>query len=188
MSEEKIESVQTDDSKVEASSFAQTVDHPTEPQDGENSSGMHGSVPPEIMGGWNWGGCLLGWIWGIGHSVWIALLGLIVPWPIMEVILGIKGNEWAWQNRRFESVEHFKEVQRKWTIWGIIIIVIGSFVIVGIMVAAVLVSMSGARDKAREASKEQQKTNDQIKENQSKYDDNWSDFLNNTENSSINEL
>lgn len=129
MAEEKSTSVQAEEPKHEESVFAHAVDHPTEPSDGENSSGMHGSVPAEIMGGWNWGAFLLGWIWGIGHSVWIALLAFIVPWPIMEIILGVKGNEWAWQNRRFESVEHFKEVQRKWTIWGVIIYIISLFVI-----------------------------------------------------------
>lgn len=171
--------------KHEESVFTHAVEHPTEPADGENSSGMHGSVPPEIQGGWNWGGCLLGWIWGIGHSVWIALLGLIVPWPIMEIILGIKGNEWAWQNRRFESVEHFREVQRKWTIWGIIIFIVVSFLIAGIMAAAV---MSGAREKARDAAKEQQKVNDQWLKDQESNNDSRNNFLNDTDNSSTNEL
>lgn len=174
--------------KKQDSSFAQAVDHPTEPSDGKNSSGMHGSVPLEIMGGWNWGAFLLGWIWGIGHSVWIALLGLIVPWPIMAIILGIKGNEWAWQSRRFESIDHFREVQRKWTIWGVIITVIGSFVIAGIMAAAVLVSLSGAREKAQEAAQKQQDINNRIRNSQNNYNDSFNDLFNNAEDSATNEL
>lgn len=189
MTEEKPKSAQTEEPKHEESVFADTVDHPTKTAEGENSSGMHGSVPPEIQGGWNWGAFLLGWIWGIGHSVWIALLAFIVPWPIMEIILGVKGNEWAWQNRRFESVEHFKEVQRKWAIWGVIIVIIGSFVIAGIMAAAVLVSLSGAREKARDAAKEQRKINDQwLKDQEGKNNDSWNNLLNDTDNSSTNEL
>lgn len=178
----------TEESKPEESVFAHTVDHPTEPADGENSSGMHGSVPPEIVGGWNWGAFFLTWIWSIGNSVWIGLIALIggPVTLIIAIALGIKGNEWAWQNRRFESVEHFKEVQRKWAIWGIIIVVIGSFVIAGIMAAAVMVSLSDAREKAREAVKDQQKTNNQINNFQS--DNAWRDFLNDTENSTTNEL
>lgn len=30
-----------------------------------------------------------------------------------------QGRELAWQNKRWESVEHFNEVQRKWSLWGI---------------------------------------------------------------------
>lgn len=37
---------------------------------------------------------------------------------ILATVFGIKGNEWAWQNRRFESVEHFRKVQHIWMIWG----------------------------------------------------------------------
>jgi saccharopine dehydrogenase-like NADP-dependent oxidoreductase len=36
----------------------------------------------------------------------------------MWVILGIKGSAWAWQNKRWESVEAFKRTQRKWAMWG----------------------------------------------------------------------
>lgn len=37
----------------------------------------------------------------------------------MPFYLGVKGNELAWEHRKFESVEQFKEVQRKWMYWGI---------------------------------------------------------------------
>ncbi|HXG24781.1 MAG TPA: hypothetical protein VNJ09_09520 [Chthonomonadales bacterium] len=99
-----------------------------------NTSGMRSSVPQEIQGGWNWGGCLLGWIWcfAMRLPVWGALsllsnlisifFGLfnLVNFAL-AIVFGIKGNEWAWQNRRFESVEHFRKVQRIWMIWGIVI-------------------------------------------------------------------
>ncbi|EKD22758.1 MAG: hypothetical protein ACD_83C00281G0003 [uncultured bacterium] len=148
MAEEKSKSAKTEEPKHEESVFAHAIDHPAEPADGENSSGMHGSVPPEIMGGWNWGAFLLGWIWGIGHSVWIALLSFIVPWPIMEIILGVKGNEWAWQNRRFESVEHFKEVQRKWAIWGVLLFIISALCIIALFTSLILISLKQHRDVA----------------------------------------
>ena len=73
-------------------------------------------VPPEIQG-WNWGAFLLSWIWGIGNNVMIALLALIIPF--WGIYLGLKGNELAWRNKQWESVEHFKQVQRKWTMWGL---------------------------------------------------------------------
>lgn len=39
----------------------------------------------------------------------------------MLFVLGAKGSRWAWRNGRWDSVEHFKRVQRLWAIWGVII-------------------------------------------------------------------
>ena len=78
-------------------------------------------IPPEIDR-WNWGAFLLNWIWGIGNNTFIALLALI-PFVgfVMMFVLGAKGSRWAWRNGRWDSVEHFKRVQRKWAKWGVII-------------------------------------------------------------------
>lgn len=87
---------------------------------------------PEELKGWNWGAFLLNWIWAIGHNVWIGLIALLGPASlIMAIILGLKGNEWAWQNRQFNSVEEFKTIQKAWTKWGIIVLIIG--VVLGII-------------------------------------------------------
>lgn len=102
----------------------------------ENTSGQGAAaVVPEEIKGWNWGAFFLSAIWSIAHSVWIGLLAL-VPYAgiIMAVILGVKGSEWAWQNRRFESVEQFKTVQKKWAMWGVII-----FALVILLIPAVMV-------------------------------------------------
>ena len=88
--------------------------------------GSLSQIPPEIRG-WNWGGFLLTWIWGIGNNVWISFITLcgIVPyvgWIVsltMSIILGVRGNEWAWQNKRWDSIEHFKKTQRTWMWWGV---------------------------------------------------------------------
>lgn len=92
----------------------------------ENTSGQGKSavVPPEIDR-WSWGAFLLNWIWGLGNRVYIALL-MFVPFVniVMIFVLGAKGSAWAWKNKRWESVEHFKRVQRKWTIAGVIVIVL----------------------------------------------------------------
>jgi hypothetical protein len=78
-------------------------------------------VPAEIDR-WNWGAFLLNWIWGIGNNTFIALLALVpVVGIIMLFVLGAKGSAWAWRNGRWDSVEHFKRVQRLWAIWGAII-------------------------------------------------------------------
>jgi uncharacterized membrane protein YeaQ/YmgE (transglycosylase-associated protein family) len=86
-----------------------------------SGTGSTAVVPPGVAG-WNWGAFLLNWIWSIGNSVWIGLLAL-VPYAglIMAIVLGIKGSEWAWQHRRWESVEQFKATQRVWAIVGLIV-------------------------------------------------------------------
>lgn len=80
------------------------------------------TIPAEIDR-WNWGAFLLTWIWGVGNNTFIALL-TFVPFfgmVIMPFVLGAKGSTWAWRNRRWDSVEHFKRVQRSWAIWGAVI-------------------------------------------------------------------
>ncbi len=108
-----------------------------------NSSGAGAGsfVPPEVKG-WNWGGFLLTWIWGIGNNVWIALISLLgfIPWIgwlinlTMRIILGIKGSEWAWQNKKWDSIDHFKRTQRTWMWWGVGVIVLEVLLAVSIVV------------------------------------------------------
>jgi hypothetical protein len=77
-------------------------------------------IPPEADR-WNWGAFLLNWIWGLGNNTFVALLAL-VPFVgfVMMFVLGAKGSAWAWRNARWESVEHFRRVQRYWAIAGVI--------------------------------------------------------------------
>ncbi|MEI6847479.1 MAG: cytochrome c oxidase assembly factor Coa1 family protein [Chlorobiaceae bacterium] len=84
--------------------------------------GISASIPQEINK-WNWGAFLLTWIWGIGNNTFVALLVFLPP-PvniIMMFVLGAKGNSWTWQNKKWESIERFKTVQRKWVTWGLIV-------------------------------------------------------------------
>jgi hypothetical protein len=88
-------------------------------EDAGNTSGQgKGAVIPPGIRGWNWGAFLLNWIWGMGNGVWIALLTFILG-PVMSIILGIKGNEWAWRNKKWDSVEKFRKTQRAWSGAGI---------------------------------------------------------------------
>ena len=103
----------------------------------ENTSGQGelATVPEEVKG-WNWGAFVLTWIWGICNKVWIALL-VFIPVPIFglvwAIVLGVKGNEWAWRNKKWDNIEHFKSTQGKWNTAGIIVFVV-SIVIVPIVV------------------------------------------------------
>jgi hypothetical protein len=110
-----------------------------------NTSGMgDSSVVPEEVKGFSWGAFLWTWIWAIGNKVWIGLLALLPLGPlplIMAIILGIKGREWAWQKKHWDSVEAFKKTQKAWVKWWFIIMIpLGIiFAILGIVFATILV-------------------------------------------------
>ena len=86
---------------------------------------------PRELDKWSWGAFFLNWIWGLGNGTYIALL-MWVPLVniIMIIILGARGNAWAWKNRPWRDVDHFKRVQKAWALWGLAswVLVIGGFV------------------------------------------------------------
>jgi hypothetical protein len=89
-------------------------------------------VPAEIDR-WNWGAFFLNWIWGVGNNTYIALLTFIpIVGLVMLFVLGAKGSKWAWRNGRWDSVEHFKSVQRKWALWGLVVWIAGALMFAGI--------------------------------------------------------
>lgn len=79
---------------------------------------------PDGIKGWSWGAFILNGIWAIGNRTWVGLLSFIpIVGIIMCVILGIKGREWAWRNKEWKSIEHFNRVQKKWSFWGVLLII-----------------------------------------------------------------
>lgn len=111
--------------------------------DSVNTSGMGKGHPiPGGVKGWSWGAFLLNWIWSIGNRTWIGLLAL-VPYAgfIMAIVLGIKGREWAWRNKRWDSLDHFTRVQRRWSLWALILV--GGSMLLGILAAIVIPLLSG---------------------------------------------
>ena len=86
-----------------------------------SGQGPGAPVPAEIQG-WSWAGFLMNWIWAIAHSAWIGLILCLLTGPVGPIVQGIKGNEWAWQNRRWESIQQFKDTQRVWVIWGLVLV------------------------------------------------------------------
>jgi Tfp pilus assembly major pilin PilA len=92
------------------------------------------SVTPDGIKGWSWGAFFLNWIWAIENRTWIGLLALIPGIGfIMAIILGIKGREWAWKNKKWENIEHFNRVQKKWSFWGVFIVI--SVFVIGTLAA-----------------------------------------------------
>ena len=112
--------------------------------DAENTSGMGTATEyPDGIKGWSWGAFLLNWIWAIGNKTWIGLIALI-PYVgfIMAIVLGFKGREWAWKSKRWDSVEHFQRVQKKWSFWGVLLTVlflglgIGAAILIPLLMSA----------------------------------------------------
>ena len=104
----------------------------------QNNSGQGKGIEiPEEIKGWSWGGFLLNWIWAIGNKTWIGLLALI-PYVgiIMAFMLGIKGRQWAWENKQWESIDHFLRVQKRWSFWGVALTVVPAAI--GIIAAIVI--------------------------------------------------
>ena len=106
--------------------------------------GLPAEIPPELDR-WSWGAFLLHWIWGIGNGVFIALLVFvpILGIVIMPFVLGARGNAWAWRSRRWTSVEHFRRVQRLWTIWGVVVW-LGLVALIAAIVAIAFFSLKGS--------------------------------------------
>jgi len=91
---------------------------------------------------WNWGAFLLTWIWGLGNSTYIALLALLPAVNIvMAFILGIKGGQWAWKNRRWDNVEQFTRVQGLWTAFGFGLLA-GCLIVVAIVIVLLIVTFN----------------------------------------------
>ena len=92
----------------------------------ENTSGQgKASIVPLGIKGWNWGAFFLNFIWAIGNKTWLGLLTLVpVVCYVMPIVLGFKGNEWAWKNKRWKNIDHFKRVQKKWSRWGVSLFIV----------------------------------------------------------------
>ena len=90
-----------------------------------SGQGVAAVVPDEIKK-WSWAAFLMHFIWGIGNKTYIALLTLIpVVGIVMVFILGAKGNEWAWRNKQWSSIEEFKRVQKIWVWVGLGLLIVG---------------------------------------------------------------
>lgn len=106
------------------------------------------SVPEEIQG-WNWGAFFFPGLWCIPNQIWVGLMawtGMLIlslpfilglTWSIMAIVLGVKGNEWAWKSRRWKSLKAFKRHQRLWAIAGFglltIILLVCGFIVLMIL-------------------------------------------------------
>ncbi len=105
--------------------------------------------------GFNWGAFFLSWIWGIGNnSIKAILLGLFFNIPLFTpIILGLKGNKWAWKNKHWNSVEEFRSSQKTWAIVGLLLNFFLVPVYIGLFSVSILASINPIEqtNKARDA-------------------------------------
>ncbi|MBR6163733.1 hypothetical protein IKQ26_07590 [bacterium] len=108
-------------------------------EDNTSGKGKESVVPEVIKKKFNWGACLGTWIWGIGNDSYLTLLIIpaffLGPFSIFFLIglpiwFGIKGNEWAWQNRYFDNIAQFNKYQRNWAKIGVAITVVMTIITV----------------------------------------------------------
>ena len=111
----------------------------------------------------NWGAFCLSWIWGLWNNTHITLIMLLtyfLPWvgTIVSIGLaiwfGIKGNTWAWQNKRWESIEQFHSVQKKWAIAGAICAFIGTVITICAIVLFLFAMQFAMKEEVKIAKKE----------------------------------
>lgn len=73
---------------------------------------------------WNWGAFGLYPIWGFFNGCWwgiLVSLFLGYLFPVPNIVFGIYGTRWAWENRKWNSLQDFMKTQSDWAVWGIIV-------------------------------------------------------------------
>ncbi|MCM1004504.1 MAG: hypothetical protein NC408_09205 [Candidatus Gastranaerophilales bacterium] len=93
-----------------------------------------GKLPYDFRKDFNWGAFFGTWIWGIinksYHTFWIWVLSCTPAGFYYQLLCGLKGNEWAYKNRKWNSDSEFKTSQEKQTI---------AFVVLSLIVVPVLI-------------------------------------------------
>lgn len=109
---------------------------------------------PLVLSKWSWGAFSLSWIWGFFNGCWwmflvkigVFLLSALLWWVPFATILisiidlsiailfGVKGTEWAWNNRSWSSITNFRQTQDTWNKVGLVFFLLG---IIGIFMTII---------------------------------------------------
>ncbi len=119
--------------------------------DGNTHQNINDSITefPEELKKFNWGAFWGSWIWGICNNVKITLwyipvfilvfiitggniLADSIVCMLTTIYIGIKGNELAWKNKKWDNIAHFNRVQKNWAIWCSILGILGLLYNLGI--------------------------------------------------------
>lgn len=117
-----------------------------------NKTNPNKKIIPKEYNDFNWGACILTYIWGIPYKAWITLLAiplLCIELPLklnwvlfaaFQIYCGCKGNEWAYQIDYRKSVQEFNKIQIKWAICATLALIIIPFSMM--MIVAHLINKS----------------------------------------------
>ena len=101
------------------------------------------NYPQDFRKDFNWGAFFGTWIWGLFNKSYIPLWQIILgftPWSFnFALVCGLKGNEWAFNNKKCNDVERFQRSQKKQSI----IIAILAFFIVPILCVVISGAITG---------------------------------------------
>ena len=88
-------------------------------------SGNDPAVLPSLPR-WNWGAFFFGWIWALGHRMYVVAIVSAVPGA--AIVIAVIGNGLAWKYRPFRDLEEFRQVQAAWRHAAFILLAIGAAV------------------------------------------------------------
>ena len=114
-----------------------------------NISKQASVAEPLNLSKWSWGAFTLSWIWGFFNGCWwmflvnlgffllnmfawvVPLVGVFVTIANLSVsiLFGMKGTEWAWNNRKWDSISAFNQTQDIWNKVGLALFVFSWIVI-----------------------------------------------------------
>lgn len=99
------------------------------------------ALPYDYLKEFNWGAYFGTWIWGLLNSsyktLWIIPLSFTPLGFYFGFVCGLKGNEWAFKNKIWQNIEHFKKTQDKETI----IFTVLSLIVVPIVVSFLVITL-----------------------------------------------
>ncbi len=85
-------------------------------------------MPYDFRKEFNWGAFFGTWLWGLYNKSFVPLLYLLVfvlpcePWRFAFLLYcGLKGNEWAYKNKKWDDVSEFNKSQENQAVFWIII-------------------------------------------------------------------
>lgn len=126
-----------------ASGRKKTIVSPERPQAVSDISLNYSDMSVEVATArFNWGAFFLCPFWGFANGMWWAfLIGVFLGWTMIpNLLFGIMGSKWAWENKSWRNLDHFTTVQDSWRKWGIGVFIINIFLFV--LVFFIMMSLS----------------------------------------------
>lgn len=111
----------------------------------QNQASVEIEPTEEEIKKFNLGAFTFTWIWALVHEMWIHVIVIILAsifTPFFSlaacIVMGIKGNEWAWKYKKWNSVEDFRTTQRKWAKWAKI-----AWCVIGVIIVLYIIFFVG---------------------------------------------